>query len=314
MDVSPHRYSNLHGFGRNWYYTSVRTYCCLKAKVNGVNMVKMSKLILSSLFLSLLINAPGHAATLFYGGDRDESTGDLGAQNQIGRGVARAFDDFAVTSPTGWQIDSVFSNNIVRLPFFDPQNNPLGINPAFRPFYPPNFDFTPPLTVEWSIRSGISADSFGTLIAGGNAQADVTETGRILGDVREYTFSVSGLNVSLDPGNYFLSVTPNFNIGTKGYDIVESTTLGQNAIDNLGGNNSSFVFFGDPGSSVNFIASNPSDLSFGLTGDIRGIQGETTAVPEPLPAPWLVGMLPLGFGLLKGKLSALRSRAKSKVN
>jgi hypothetical protein len=292
-------------------------------------MVKLPGLILSSLFVSLLINVPGHAATLFYSGDADAvSANPLGYPNQsLARFPAQSFDDFTVTNANGWQVDSVYSNNFVTIPSFDPQTNPKGFPAQNIPFIlsqNPNFDFTAfPITADWSIRSGVSSSGLGDLIASGSSLADVTATGRSSGTAREYTFSVSGLNVSLDPGDYFLSVTPSsLNSGSlSGYDTYASPTNGLNAIGLNAGNDSSFTYTSfssfDPASNtssqVSFITPNPSDLSFGLTGDARGLQG-STAVPEPLPAPWLVGMLPLGFGLLKGKISALRSRAKSKVN
>jgi hypothetical protein len=332
MDMGPHRYSNLHAFGRNWYYSSVRMYFCLKAKVNGVNMVKMSKLILSSLFLSLLINAPGHAATLFYSGDAGAGGANpFGSPNQSSaRYPTQSFDDFTVTDAAGWQVNNVYSNNFVTIPSFDPQTNPGGFSEQSMPFIlkaNPNFDFAAvPITADWSIRSGISSDGIGNLIASGSSLANVTATGRTAGTAREYTFSVSGLNIALDPGSYFLSVTPSsLNTGSRSmFDTYASPTNGLDAF-NASGNGNSFTYndFGPvkpelfPLTGINvstLITVNPSDLSFGLTGDIRGIQGESTAVPEPLPAPWLIGMLPLGFGLLKGKLSALRSRVKSKVN
>jgi hypothetical protein len=293
-------------------------------------MVRLSKLILSSLFLSLLLNVPGHAATLFYSGDASAgSPNPLGYPNQsLARFPAQSFDDFTVTNSTGWQVNSVYSNNFVTIPSFDPQTNPKGFPAQNIPIIlsqNPNFDFTAfPITADWSIRSGVSSAGIGDLIASGSSVANVTATGRTSGTAREYTFSVPGLSVSLDPGSYFLSVTPsslNTDSG-RGYDTYASPTDGLNAIGLNAGNGNSFMYTSfssfDPGSntssSFSSIASNPSDLSFGLTGDTRGIQVESTAVPEPLPAPWLIGMLPLGLGLLKGKLSALRNRVRSKID
>jgi hypothetical protein len=290
-------------------------------------MVKLPGLILSSLFVSLLINVPGHAATLFYSGDAGaDSTYPLGLPNQSSaRYPVKEFDNFTVTDGNGWQVDSVYSNNYVTIPSFDPQTNPKAFPTAYIS-QNPDIDFTAfPITANWSIRSGVSSNGLGDLIASGSSVANVTSTGRTSGTGREYTFSVSGLNVSLDPGDYFLSVTPSsLNSGklSGGYDTYASITNGLNAIGSNAADNSSFSYLSyssyDPASNtssqVSFINANSGDLSFGLMGDIRGIQGESTAVPEPLPAPWLVGMLPLGFGLLKGKISALRSRAKSKVN
>ncbi len=246
-------------------------------------MALLPKVLLPGALLVLLSTLPVQAATLWYSGDND---GSLTNQVSITGGAAENlfFEDFAVPDSAGWQVDSVFSNN-------------FSVSGA-------------PSKANWAILSGVSAgtsqSNLGTVIASGLSDTTVTPTGRTATNSSnsvpnpEYTFTVSGLNISLEPGKYYLTVTPS-GISTP------SATQGANAIGiNDSGN------FRVSATRINPLIVSPeaNDFSLGLTGVLRG---ESTSVPEPLPAPWLIGMVPLGLGLLKGRFSALKARAKNKI-
>jgi hypothetical protein len=68
-------------------------------------------------------------------------------------------------------------------------------------------DFTP-ASGYWEIRSGLSEDNGGTLIASGSGAVTNAPTGRGFRGDSEYTNIVSGLSVSLAPGQYWFAVVP----------------------------------------------------------------------------------------------------------
>ena len=116
----------------------------------------------------------------------------------------RTYDDFVVPNG-GWTVVAVFSNN--------------------------SFYNAPPVREAcWEIRTGVSADMSGTVVATGIGPATQT----LNADTNDYRIQVSGLNVALAPGRYWLSVVP---VGpTTGQSFV-SATLGVNAVDDPRRNN-----------------------------------------------------------------------------
>lgn len=60
----------------------------------------------------------------------------------------------------------------------------------------------------WEIRSGVSEDNGGTLIASGTGAVTNTRTGRSFRGDNEYTNAVSGLNVSLPTNQYWFAMVP----------------------------------------------------------------------------------------------------------
>src|SRR5262249_20175856 len=126
----------------------------------------------------------------------------------LGEGqFASIYDDFIVPEGPGWDIASVFSNNL----------EDTGVTGA-----------------NWEIRQGIVEGSGGTLIASGTTMTPgVTATGRSGFGFIEFTIEVTGLSVHLDPGTYFLNVTP---IGDLTGRSFVSTTVGANCVGEPCGN------------------------------------------------------------------------------
>jgi hypothetical protein len=100
----------------------------------------------------------------------------------------------------------------------------------------------------------------------------------------EYTIQVTGLNVALGSGTYWLSVSPmDSGVGQS----FESGTIGANSVGTPAGNDGN-AFFNTSGSlqtvppgnytPTNLIAGSPTDFSEGLTGVETPVTAET---PEP---------------------------------
>jgi hypothetical protein len=203
---------------------------------------------------------------LWHNGDPDLVTG---LANELNTDIsdARVYEDFIVT-PNCSIICAVYSNNFM--------------------------DFTA-TTAAWEIRTGVGPGTGGTLVASGTGAATQTLNGFDNPLVPEgYTIMVSGLNVALTPGTYWLSVAP---IGQGfGRSFVQSTS-GANAVGAPIQNDSAIFdssFFG--------YSWAPSDLGFGLP---RNYSMGVYAVPEPSS----VIILGIGGGLL-GLNLVRRKRAK----
>ena len=172
-------------------------------------------------------------ATQWYNGDFDDVSG---SRNELSSGVtALVYDNFIVPASDGhWIVTTVFSNNL----------SDATITGA-----------------DWSIRSGVSSGNGGTIVASGSkAPVTVTPTGRSGFGLVEYTVAVSGFNIALPPGTYWLSVTP-ISANPQSYD---STTSGANAIGQPPGNDLN-SFFDSPTFGANFNAQS-NDYSMGVIG------------------------------------------------
>ena len=196
---------------------------------------------------------PGVPGPLWYNGDfngvnglGNEDNDSLGAGN-----FASVYDDFVVPSGPGWLVTSVFSDNLEN-------TNVTGAS--------------------WEIRQGVSSGNGGTLIASGMTMTPVvTATGRSGFGFTEFMIEVTGLNVSLPPGTYWLNVTP-IGDGVTGRSF-DSNTSGANCVGTPCGNNlNSFWnsnFFG-----ANFedtgTAGDASDFSMGVNGT-AGLPGNANA-------------------------------------
>lgn len=210
------------------------------------------------------------ASTLWYNGDLDGRNGLANETNTFGAGVqAGVYDDFNVTGP-GWNLSAVFSDNLAN----------TTIN-----------------GVSWEIRQGVSEMNPGTLIASGSTTTNftVTPTGRNAFGFLEYQVEVTGINVTLAPGNYFLNVTPNGSI--DGGRSFQSTTSGANCIGTPCGNNYNSWFNSTTFGTVfdatgNQLGAGTWDFSGGVVG---------TVVPEPAT----VALVTCGLGAL---LIAVRRR------
>jgi hypothetical protein len=123
-------------------------------------------------------------ATLWYNGDLPSSGGGTVNEQSSSFGVAFVYDNFTVTDPAGWIVDRLWSNDAMQI---------TGISQA-----------------SWNIRSGMSVGNGGTVVSSGIGFATQTLTGRVnpVVDFAEYTIQISGLNIYLPPGTYWLSVAP----------------------------------------------------------------------------------------------------------
>jgi hypothetical protein len=189
-------------------------------------------------------------APLWYNGDFDGVDG-LGNEQDTALGAdqyAHTYDDFIVSDARGWDVTSVYSNNLSS-------TNIVGAT--------------------WEIRQGISPGNGGTLIASGMTTTPfITATGRGGYGFTEFNVEVLGLNLHLpeDTNHYWLNVTP---IGDlTGLSFV-STTSGENAIGQpLGNNQNAFFdsnFFGAVFEST-ADQGQPHDFSMGVKGTVTASQ------------------------------------------
>ncbi len=271
--------------------------------------------VITVLFLSvLLMGMAGIASastTLWYSGDLNPDADNMGNDHQYQwygySGItyfqedAHVYDNFNVPAGSGWTLDSVWSNNFLG------GANVLGAS--------------------YEIRSGVSAGNGGTLVAHGNvgnvmvgsdtgtvylppttgASLITDPTGRNDSNgENEYKVQISGLNINLTPGDYWLNVTPA--IDTISHASVISGTTGVNAIGQPASNdgasyNNLYAHFGlGTTYAVNF--NSIADAYYGPRDFSMGVVGVSTV---PLPAAmWL-----FGSGLIGLVAVARRRRAKA---
>jgi hypothetical protein len=171
-------------------------------------------------------------------------------------------NDFNVTG-SGWNIDRVWSNDI--------------------------FGFVPPpiTPASWEIWSNIMPPTGKTVVASDlNALATLTPTGRTVLGSAEYTVEVSGLNVALAPGTYWLAVTP---ISGNGPTAI-TTTSGANAVGTPPGNNGN-MFLSYSGGTL--IAYGPPGID--TSAGVAGTEIQASSTPEPASLFLLGGMGAAGF-------------------
>jgi hypothetical protein len=187
---------------------------------------------------------PGSA--LWYNGDFDgEATGNglSNEQDTFAEGYSHIYDDFNATG-TGFDIGSIFSNNLSS---------------------------TNIISATWEIRSGVSSGNPGNLVASGMTMTpEITPTGRSGFGFTEFTVQVNDLDVHLDPGTYFLNVTPvdSFDGGRS----FNSSTMGANCVGTPCGNNDN-SFWDSTLFGVFFVPAGPNcappnlcnDFSMGVT-------------------------------------------------
>ncbi len=185
-------------------------------------------------FFFLLLATPGFASeTLFYTGDPDnvEAIGDY--YNPLGGplSLSQVYEPFTVTSTSGWDIHSVFFNEL-------------------------DLATCTVTSAQWSIRINMAPGVAGTEGAGGMSAA--TES-----NGPATTISVSGLNVILEPGTYWLNITPDSATGR----LFADSTSGSNSQDvTLQGQ----AIWYEP--NVQDFSPTSLDFSAGATGEV---------VPEP---------------------------------
>lgn len=221
---------------------------------------------------SLLPRDVSAGIILWYNGDAGGgATTNEHADSPVG--AISTFDDFVVTATAGWTIGTVWSNN--------------------------EMDLTGIAEAAWQIRSGVSVGHEGTLVAGGIAAATQTATGRtgVIPGAAEYKIEISGLNVFLAPGIYWLSVSPvvGYDDRSDGYfRSYNSMTYGLNAINRppsaVGNGLLNAAYFTYDFKEVE------ADHSMGVSG----VVGVST-VPEPssLPLAIVAGLSVLGHSVCR---------------
>ncbi|MBS1834762.1 MAG: hypothetical protein JST65_18735 [Acidobacteria bacterium] len=199
----------------------------------------------------------------FYGGDIDvtnpnglsnETTATVGG-SPTGGSVYQAF----VVPTGGWTVTGLFSNNLL--------------------------DFTP-TSAYWEIRSGVSAGNGGTLLHSGTATAPgFAATGRSAFGYTESTVSVSGLSLTLAPGTYWLTVTPQ-DAGAQARSFMSSTA----GLNSIGPVLQNVAYFTSSHFGANF--SNANDWS--LTPLSAFSAGVNINAPSSVPEPAEISFLLLG--------------------
>jgi hypothetical protein len=190
----------------------------------------------------------------WYNGDFNDVNGLANELNtSLGQDqYAHTYDDFNVSDADGWDVTSVYSNNL---------------------------DSTNSTGASWEIRQGVSEGNPGTLIASGTTLTPVvTPTGRSGFGFTEFMVEVTGLSVHLPSGAYFLNVTPEGDLTGRSF---VSTTSGAGCIGTPCGNNQNAFFdsnfFGFFFTSTgNPALGQPYDFSMGVNGSVTGGGGELT--------------------------------------
>jgi PEP-CTERM motif len=214
--------------------------------------------------VALGVSKPAGANTLWYNGDFDFNYGIYNVENN-GIGNGYVYDNFTVSAGEVWNIDSIWSNNLM---------DRIGVTQA-----------------TWSIRTGVSAGNGGTVVASGTSAATQTYTGNSVPGYNEYKIGVSGLNINLDPGTYWLSVTP-IAFGNSEFWF-NSSTSGSGAVGTPSGNDGN-SFFDSPVFDINFDSISTLlevDLDFSM-----GVGGTAKPIPEPASVLGLLAIGALGAG------------------
>ena len=200
-----------------------------------------------SLLLLFSLQLCAHADILFYGGDFDMNNPNANAIANENDAIvygnpygAAAYQNFIVPAGQSWNVTGLFSNNLMTL-------------------HPPN--------AYWEIRTGVSEGHGGTLRASGTGP----DTYHLKGQFGESNNLVSNLNITLNPGMYWLAVVPDApDQQGRSYN---TNTFGLNAV---GTQVSDQQFFNSPFFGYTFT--NADNLGVFPTFS-SGVIG--TVVPEP---------------------------------
>jgi hypothetical protein len=128
-----------------------------------------------------------HGEVLWYGGDLS-GIGFINNTHTTPEYGSSVLDDFVVSSPSGWRVTGLFSNNIA-----DPTNLPVA-------------------SAVWSVRTDVTSGNAGVIVAAGVSPATIAFTGRTVsgsGGIAWTEYSVSvDVSLDLDPGTYYMNVSP----------------------------------------------------------------------------------------------------------
>ncbi|MDB5325386.1 MAG: hypothetical protein JWM57_955 [Phycisphaerales bacterium] len=191
------------------------------------------------------------AATLFYGGDPRFPGGAANQNNTTSTRhfTYRVYDDFQVATP-GWHVTSLFANLGGDVPS----------NEAVQ-------------SASYEIRTGMSENNLGTLVAGGTVPATLVYQGASTNSFNLFRLQADlTAPFDLSPGSYWLTLVPNTN-DTSGQLYLRDSNLGNGTGSPLR-NGNSFTY-----SQFYFFPTTPPTGPNGGTGDYSlGIAG---SVPEP---------------------------------
>jgi len=206
-------------------------------------------------FLVAFATSPCLAQVLWYGGDAGALSIFNNSTQSDGSSTSRVLDDFQVPAGERWHVTALFSNNVTAYPL---SNDPV-------------------TQAEWSIRTGVAPGVFGTVLYSGISPVSITPTGRVYGPDTEYSFTVTGLSFDLDPGVYFMTVSP-------------ITTVGLYSVGGSTGANSVGVP-GAPGFFQEYVQASPPlhFMTQVLTAGNASLGVIGTAQPVPVPAFSAVG-------------------------
>ncbi len=235
--------------------------------------MKLKSLVLHVAAVAALVTVlPSSAeAQLWYNGDLN-GVNALSSERNTAVSQSMAYDNFVVTG-AGWTINSVFGNFLSNILWS---------------------------TADYEIRSGVSAGNGGTLLfSGSGVAASQVATGNTAFGFTEYTATISGLSIFLNPGTYWLGISP---VGTgssntaRAFIATTSGTGGNNAnIDGLSFFNSTFFGANFEGT-LSRMQNVPTDFAYGVDGAGSGTSTDgNDVVPEPatmtLLATGLAGMV-----------------------
>jgi hypothetical protein len=221
--------------------------------------MKRATEFLAVLILLVATGSAQSAIVLWYNGDTDAKSTTPNQVIQLSQPGAVPFDDFNVTGQV-FLVQTVFTNNAI--------------------------DDLAKMTGEarWEIRTGVSGSSGGSIVDRGVGPASFQATGRTVSGNKEYTVTVSGLNLQLTPNPYWLSVAP-VSVDGSVHSFLTST-VGAMSIGTPPGNNGNAF-------SINV----QTNASIALTGDYS--MGVTGLLPVVIPEPSsmaLVGLASAAFG------------------
>lgn len=220
----------------------------------------MRKLILASLLAGGVLGLNASAGTLAYQGNFDGINGLVNEVNSSAGVTAYTYDNFIVPVGQTWDVTGLFSNNLSSVSW----------SSAF-----------------WDIRTGVSNGNGGTDVASGTGSATDIATGRSGFGYNEFQAMVSGLNIQLTAGTYWLAVSP---ISSQFGESFISTTSGAGGINNdlSGKSYLESAYFG-----ANY--ENSSDFLNPTPGFSEGVVG-TLVTGSPEPASFL--LIAGGLGLI----------------